>query len=284
MKIFINGHFYEKSEAKISVYDHGLLYGDGVFEGIRFYKGKIFKLQQHVKRLYKSARAILLEIPMNQEEMAVNIQDTVERNQKENGYIRVVVTRGNGSLGIDPDKCEKPNIIIIVDILTMYPDDYYENGIEIITSSTLRLSPAAFDPRIKSLNYLNNILAKLEAKKAGVLECVMLNSQGYVVECTGDNLFMVRDGELLTPSAFLGALDGITKETIIEIAGKTSIPVKEAMLTKYDLYNADEIFLSGTGAELIPVIKIDGRIISNGNPGNIYRQILRQFRETVNSL
>ena len=283
MKIFINDQYFEKSKAKISVYDHGLLYGDGVFEGLRCYNRKIFKLTQHVARLYKSARAILLKIPQSEKEMAANIQNTVEINRKKDCYIRVVVTRGNGSLGIDPDKCDKPNIIIIVDELTMYPDHLYENGIEIITSSTLRLSPAAFDPRIKSLNYLNNILAKLEAKRAGLQESVMLNNQGYVIECTTDNIFMASQGELLTPAAYLGVLDGITKETIIKIAEQIGISTKETVLTKYDLYNADEMFLSGTGAELIPVIKIDGRKISAGKPGPMYKQIQKKFRERVNS-
>lgn len=281
MKIYIDGNYYEKDNAKISVFDHGLLYGDGIFEGIRIYNGKIFKLKEHIKRLYKSAKAILLEIPMKQEELGKDVEETVRLNNKKDGYIRLVVTRGEGNLGIDPDKCKKASIIIIVSDLQMYPEEFYKNGIEVITSSTIRISPSAFDPRIKSLNYLNNILAKIEAKRAGVLECVMFNNDGYVVECTGDNIFIISNGKLLTPVAYLGALDGITKGTIIDISTSLGIPVKEALITKYDLYNADECFLTGTGAEIIPVIKIDGRIIGDGNPGKFTKQLLIEFRRVI---
>ena len=282
MKIFIDGKYYEKEDAKISVFDHGLLYGDGIFEGIRIYNGNIFKLKEHIDRLYKSAKAILLTIPMKPEELEKNVEETVRLNNKKDGYIRLVVTRGKGNLGIDPDRCEKASIIIIVSDLQMYPEEFYKNGIEIITSSTIRISPSAFDPRIKSLNYLNNILAKIEAKKAGVLECIMLNNDGYVVECTGDNIFIITDGKLLTPASFIGALDGITKGTIIEISNKLVIPVKEALITKYDLYNADECFLTGTGAEVIPVIKIDGRIIGDGKLGKFTKQLFDGFRRIIN--
>jgi branched-chain amino acid aminotransferase len=282
MKIYIDGKYYEKENAKISVFDHGLLYGDGIFEGIRIYNGKIFKLKEHIDRLFRSAKSILLQIPMNQNELEKAIIETVKLNDKKDGYIRLVVTRGEGNLGIDPDKCEKASIIIIVSDLKMYPEEFYKNGIEIITSSTLRISPSAFDPRIKSLNYLNNILAKIEAKKAGVLECVMFNNDGYVVECTGDNIFIISNGKLLTPSSFIGALDGITKGTIIEISSLLDIQVKETLITKYDLYNADECFLTGTGAEVIPVIKIDGRIIGEGKPGKYTKQLLNEFRRVIN--
>ena len=282
MKIYIDGKFYDRENAKISVFDHGLLYGDGIFEGIRIYNGNIFKLKEHIDRLYKSAKAILLTIPMKPEELEKNVEETVRLNNKKDGYIRLVVTRGKGNLGIDPDRCEKASIIIIVSDLQMYPEEFYKNGIEIITSSTIRISPSAFDPRIKSLNYLNNILAKIEAKKAGVLECIMLNNDGYVVECTGDNIFIITDGKLLTPASFIGALDGITKGTIIEISNKLVIPVKEALITKYDLYNADECFLTGTGAEVIPVIKIDGRIIGDGKLGKFTKQLFDGFRRIIN--
>lgn len=282
MKIYIDGKYYEKENAKISVFDHGLLYGDGIFEGIRIYNGKIFKLKEHIKRLFKSAKSILLDIPMNQIELEQAVIETVKLNNKSDGYIRLVVTRGEGNLGIDPDKCDKASVIIIVADLKMYPEEHYKNGIEIITSSTLRLPPSAFDPRIKSLNYLNNILAKIEAKQRGVLECVMFNNDGYVVECTGDNIFIISDGKLLTPAAYIGALDGITKETIIEISKTLNIPAREAMLTKHDLYNADECFLTGTGAEVIPVIKIDGRIIGDGKPGKLTNQLFDGFRKIIN--
>lgn len=282
MKIFIDGRYYEKEDAKISVFDHGLLYGDGIFEGIRIYNGNIFKLKEHIDRLYKSAKAILLKIPMKPEELEKNVEETVKLNNKKNGYIRLVVTRGEGNLGIDPDRCEKASIIIIVSDLQMYPEEYYKNGIEIITSSTLRIPPSAFDPRIKSLNYLNNILAKIEAKKAGVLECVMFNNDGYVVECTGDNIFIISNGKLLTPASYIGALDGITKGTIFEISNILEIPCKEALITKYDLYNSDECFLTGTGAEVIPVVKIDGRIIGEGRPGKLTKQLFDGFRRVIN--
>lgn len=281
MKIYIDGKYYEKENAKISVFDHGLLYGDGIFEGIRIYNGKIFKLKEHIKRLYKSAKGILLEMPMNEDELESEVIKAVKLNNKKDGYIRLVVTRGEGNLGIDPAKCEKASIIIIVADLKMYPEEYYKNGIEVITCSTHRVSPSAFDPRIKSLNYLNNVLAKIEAKQAGVLESIMLNNNGYVVECTGDNIFIIVDGNLLTPASYVGALDGITKDTIIKISDLLGIPTKEALLTKYDLYNADECFLTGTGAEVIPVIKIDGRMIGDGKPGKFTKQILDNFRRVV---
>ena len=281
MKIFIDGNYYDEDEAKISVFDHGLLYGDGVFEGIRLYNKKIFKLKEHIDRLYKSAKAILLNIPMTGVEMEEVVAETVKLNKKEDGYIRLVVTRGKGTLGIDPDRCEKASVIIIVSDLQMYPEELYINGIDVITASTIKVAPSAFDTRIKSLNYLNNILAKIEATRSGVLECVMLNSNGYVVECTGDNIFIVSNGELLTPPSHLGALDGITRGTIMDIAETLSIPVKEMLFTKYDMYNAEECFLTGTGAEAIPVIKIDGRIIGKGKPGEITKKIIKQFRAFV---
>ena len=275
--IYINGEFFEKEDAKISVYDHGLLYGDGVFEGIRIYRGQIFRLKDHLERLYQSARAIRLSIPLNFDEMEKAVNETVNLSKKENGYIRLVITRGKGSLGIDPMKCKKATVIIIVDDIQLYPAEYYQKGIKIITASSRRISPDSLDPRIKSLNYLNNIMAKLEAENAGCQEAVMLNREGYVSECTGDNIFIVRDKELLTPSGSKGALDGITKKQVMDLAEKTGIKTKESELTQYDLYNSDECFLTGTGAEIIPVIEIDGREIGSGYPGEITQKLIKDY-------
>lgn len=281
MKIYINGEFYSKENAKISVFDHGLLYGDGLFEGIRVYSGNIFKLKDHVKRLYASAKAILLNIPLTVEEMENAVFETVKLNQKKDVYIRLVVTRGDGDLGVDPAKCKKANIIIIVDDIALYPKQFYENGIPIVTVSTQRVPSGVFDVRIKSLNYLNNVLAKLEAKQAGVLEAVMLTNQGFVAECTGDNIFIVKNNELYTPDSFHGALEGITQKSIFEISEKLGIKSHSTTLTKYDLYNAEECFLTGTGAEIMPVTMIDGRIIGSGKAGEITKTILNEFRNFV---
>ena len=279
MKIYINGEYYGRADARVSVFDHGLLYGDGVFEGIRIYSGMIFKLKEHIERLYQSAKAILLEIPMSKEEIEKIVLKTVRINEKKNGYIRLVVTRGDGLLGIDPTTCNKPTIIIIVDDIKLYPDEYYKNGIEIITASSRRIPSDCLDPRIKSLNYLNNIMAKLEAKQAGCLEAVMLNTEGFVTECTGDNIFTVKNNELFTPAPYHGALDGITMQTVIEIAESLGIKTHQTTLTRYDLYNADECFMTGTGAEIIPVIKIDGRVVGNGKPGAITRRLIKIFQK-----
>ena len=278
MKIYIDGKYYNRAAARISVFDHGFLYGDGVFEGIRIYSGKVFKLKEHLERLYQSARAIFLEIPLNKEDMEKAVLETVKINKKKNGYIRLVVTRGEGPLGIDSTQCKKPMVIIIVDDIRLYADRYYKKGIEIITASSRRVSSDSLDPRIKSLNYLNNILAKLEARQAGCLEAVMLNAQGFVAECTGDNIFTVKDSELFTPATFHGALDGITMMTVMEIAKSLGIRTHETTLTRYDLYNADECFMSGTGAEVIPVVKIDGRVIGNGSPGKITLLLIKEFK------
>jgi len=279
MKVYINGNFLEKENAKISVFDHGLLYGDGIFEGIRIYHGTIFKLRGHLDRLYKSAKAIMLTIPLSIDEMEKAVLDTVEQNQKKNGYIRLIVTRGNGTLGIDPLKCKNATIIIIVDDIQLYPKAYYEKGIKIITSSVRRLPPDSLDPRIKSLNYLNNVMAKLEAQNAGCLEAVMLNKEGFVAECTGDNIFIVKGNLLLTPSGSKGALDGITKNTVLHCAEKIELQIKESELTPYDLYTAEECFLTGTGAEIMPVIEIDGRTIGNGHPGKITTKLSMIFKD-----
>jgi branched-chain amino acid aminotransferase len=277
MKVYISGQFYDKSEAKISVYDHGLLYGDGVFEGIRSYGGKIFRLRQHLQRLYDSAKAIRLEIPMSQEQLAQAIRQTLDLNGLKDAYIRVVVTRGAGSLGLDPRKTSDPQVIIITDHIQLYPPELYENGLEIVTVATIRNHPNAVNPRIKSLNYLNNILAKLEAIQAGCLEALMLNHKGEVAECTGDNIFVVTRGVVRTPPLDAGILEGITRNAVLELAQRAGIPTREEPLTRHDVYTADECFLTGTAAEIIPVVKCDGRVIGSGKPGPITRQLRERF-------
>lgn len=265
MKIYVNGQFHDDASAMISVFDHGLLYGDGVFEGIRVYHGRVFRLKEHLRRLYMSARAILLDIGMTEQEMEQAVQDSVSANQTENGYIRLVVTRGRGTLGIDPRGCERPTVIIIVAPIAVYPPQSYEQGISIVTASTRRMQPDMLEPRVKSLNYLNNILARIEASRAGALEAVMLNSDGYVAECTVDNIFIVSRGVLKTPPVYMGALDGITMRVVLELAEAEAIPHRVEPLTRYDLYTADECFLTGTGAEMIPVREIDGRMLCQGS-------------------
>jgi branched-chain amino acid aminotransferase len=280
-KIYINGKFFDKADARISVYDHGLLYGDGVFEGIRVYDGKVFRLPQHIERLYDSARSIYLEIPLSREQMADAIERTVQVNQKHNGYIRVVVTRGAGSLGLDPRKTTDPQVIVIVDDISMYPPELYENGLEIVTAATIRNHPNALNPRVKSLNYLNNIMAKVEGVRAGCLEALMLNDKGEVAECTGDNIFLVKHGILKTPPQDAGILEGVTRNAVLELARAADIPVQETALTRHDVYVADECFLTGTAAEVIAVIKCDGRVIGNGKPGPITRQLRERFHALV---
>ena len=282
-KIYINGKLYDKADAKISVYDHGLLYGDGVFEGIRVYEGKVFRLAEHVERLYDSARSIRLEIPMTREQMAHAVNDTVTANTKRNGYIRLLVTRGAGYLGLDPRKATNPQIIIIVDDITLYPPELYENGMEIVTVSTIRNHPNALNPRIKSLNYLNNILAQIEAVQAGCFEALMLNHKGEVAECTGDNIFIVKRGVLKTPPPDAGILEGVTRGAVLELARAAKIPVQETALTRHDVYTADECFLTGTAAEVVPVVKCDGRAIGTGRPGPITRQLRERFHQLVRS-
>ncbi len=281
MKIYINGKFHDRADARISVFDHGLLYGDGVFEGLRIYHGRVFKLGEHIERLYRSAKAISLDIPMSIEEMQDAVIETVEVNGKEDGYIRLVVTRGEGRLGVDPSSCRRATVIIIVSDIQLYPEEYYEKGIAIITASSRRMPSDTLDPRIKSLNYLNNILAKIEAEQAGCLEAVMLNREGFVAECTGDNVFIVRDSELLTPDPCHGALDGITRRFVMELAASAGIRASEAAITRYDLYTAEECFLTGTGAEIMPVIRIDGRTIGSGKPGRITRMLTERFRRVI---
>ncbi len=271
LKVYIDGTLYDKEDAKISVFDHGLLYGDGVFEGIRSYGGKVFRLEAHLDRLWNSAKAIRLTIPTGKEQLAEAIQQTLAANHITDGYIRVVVTRGSGSLGLDPNRCSHPQVIIIADQITLYADELYRNGLEIVTVSTMRNHPAALSPRVKSLNYLNNILAKIEGQQAGCVEALMLNHKGEVAECTGDNIFLVRDGALLTPSMESGILEGITRDAVIEITRAAGITVREIPLTKHDVYIADECFLTGTAAEVIPVVKVDSRTIGAGVPPPIVR-------------
>jgi branched-chain amino acid aminotransferase len=279
-RVWINGKLYDKADAKISVYDHGLLYGDGVFEGIRVYHGKVFRLKEHMGRLYDSARSIALEIPMGREELAKAVEETVKINERRDGYIRLIVTRGTGTLGLDPRKCDS-QVIIIVDGISLYPEELYENGLEIITAATIRSHPAALSPRVKSLNYLNNILAKIEAIRGGCLEALMLNHKGEVSECTGDNVFLMKHGELRTPPIDAGILEGVTRNAVIELARKAGMTVKEMVLTRHDVFTADELFLTGTAAEIIPVVKCDGRPIGAGKPGPVFKRLREMFKELV---
>ena len=283
MKIFLDGELVDESDAKVSVFDHGLLYGDGVFEGIRFYNGRVFKLEEHMDRLYDSAKVILLEIPMSKADLTQALVDTVRANGERDGYIRLVITRGVGDLGINPKLCAKPSIIIISAKIKMYTEEMYRDGLEIITCATRRTSQAAVPPAVKSLNYLNNIMAKIEAHQAGVPEALMLNEAGYIAECTADNFFMVKGGTLFTPPVSAGALRGITRGTILELAEDMGIPVKETELTRYDVFVADECFLTGTGAEMVGVVKVDSRVIAEGKPGPITQALLEKFRELTRS-
>ena len=279
LKVCIDGKLVDKENATVSVFDHGLLYGDGVFEGIRVYNGEMFRGEAHIDRLFDSAKAIALEIPVTKKELREDIYRTLRANDLTNAYVRVVVTRGEGTLGLDPTKCDEPRIIIITDDIVLYPDEYYENGLEVITVPTLRNHQNALSPKIKSLNYLNNILAKIEGLQAGVVEAIMLNQQGYVAECTGDNIFVVKDGALVTPPDHAGILEGITREVVIELAERLGIDVKFQQLTRFDLYVADECFLTGTAAEIVPVVKIDRRVIGNGEPGKLTLRLLDMFQQ-----
>jgi branched-chain amino acid aminotransferase len=281
LKVWIDGEYFNKEDAKISVFDHGLLYGDGVFEGIRVYAGKVFECKAHLKRLYDSARAIRLAIPYTSEEVEKAIYDTIKINSFEDCYIRLVVTRGAGTLGLDPNRCPRASVIIITDLIRLYPQEMYEKGMAVITASVIRNHPNALSPRIKSLNYLNNILAKIEAIDAGVPEAIMLNHEGYVAECTADNFFVVRNGMVSTPPATDGALEGVTRSVIMQLCESSFIPMRECRLERHDLYIADECFLTGTAAEVIPVTKIDGRVIGSGEPGPVTRRLLEAFHKFV---
>lgn len=280
MKVYINGKFYEKRDAKVSVFDHGLLYGDGVFEGIRSYNRLVFKLREHIDRLFESAKSIMLTVPLNKEELIKAVIATLKKNNLADAYIRLIVTRGEGDLGLDPRKCKgNATIIIIADKIALYPREFYKNGLKIVTVPTIRNLPEALNPQIKSLNYLNNILAKIEAVNAGCDEAIMLDSLGYVAECTGDNIFVVKKNHLYTPPQCMGTLRGITRDTVLEIAPKSKIPVHEHVITRHEVYISDECFLTGTAAQIIPVVKVDGRIIGNGKPGKITTLLIKKFKE-----
>lgn len=277
--IYIDGQFYPENEAKVSVFDHGLLYGDGIFEGIRFYNGRVFKLQEHIDRLYDSAKAIFMTIPIDKAEMIEATLESIRQNKLRDGYIRLLVTRGVGNLGLSPDRCKRPSIIIMAATIALYPEEQYQSGLKVVTCSIRRVSPAALSPAIKSLNYLNNILAKIEANQANAGEGLMLNEQGYVAECTGDNVFAIRDGVIYTPPVSAGALRGITRQVVFDIAAEWGTRIVEANLTTYDLYTAHECFLTGTAAEIIAMVSLDGRLIADGKPGAITQKLTARFRE-----
>jgi branched-chain amino acid aminotransferase len=277
MKVYINGKYRAEADATISVFDHGLLYGDGIFEGIRAYNGRVFRLKEHIDRLFYSAKAILLQIPMTHADLMKAVVDTCRQNDVRDGYIRLVVTRGVGTLGLNPNRCKDPSVIIIAGKIQLYPAELYDNGMDIITVPTVRNLHSALNPAIKSLNYLNNILAKIEANNSGCEEAVMLNAEGFVAECTGDNLFIVKENQLLTPPLTAGALYGITRRVVLDLATELGLRTAETNLTRYDLFNADECFLTGTGAELVPVVRIDARVIGNGKPGPITGRLVNQY-------
>jgi branched-chain amino acid aminotransferase len=277
MKVYVDGKYYDEADAKISVFDHGLLYGDGIFEGIRAYYGRIFKLKEHLDRLFYSAKAILLTIPVTPEELKAAVVETCRRNEVQDGYIRLVVTRGIGTLGLNPNRCKNPSVIVIAGKIQLYPPELYLKGMEIITVPTVRNLHSALNPAIKSLNYLNNILAKIEANNAGCEEAILLNAEGFVAECTGDNLFIVKEGHVQTPPLSAGALYGITRRVVLELAAESGLKTSETNLTRYDLYNADECFLTGTGAEIVPVVKLDGRVIGTGKLGSVTADLVAKY-------
>ncbi len=281
MKIYLDGKFVDSADAKVSVFDHGLLYGDGVFEGIRVYGGNVFRLEEHLERLEYSARALMLKLPLTRAEIRDATCETCRINGLKDGYIRLVVTRGVGDLGLAPWLCPKPSIFIIASTISLYPKEHYENGLSIVTVPTRRVNPAAMPPTVKSLNYLNNILGKIEARQFGALEAIMLNDQGYVAECTADNIFIVHKGQILTPAASQGALKGVTRSTIFDIARDLGVSIRETDLTRYDIWIADECFLTGTGAEVVPTVKLDGREIGDGRPGPVTKRVLEAFRKRV---
>ena len=277
MKIYIDGKYYDERNARVSVFDHGLLYGDGIFEGIRAYNSRVFKLKEHIDRLFCSAKSILLNLPIAHADIMAAIVETCRRNKLRDGYIRLVVTRGPGTLGLNPNRCKNPSVIIIAGKIQLYPPKLYQQGMEIVTVPTTRNLHSALNPAIKSLNYLNNILAKIEANNAGCEEAIMLNAEGFVAECTGDNIFIVKEGQLLTPPLTAGALYGITRRVVMELGAQAGLKVSESDLTRYDLFNADECFLTGTAAELMPVVKIDGRVIGAGTPGPVTGNLMTQY-------
>lgn len=279
--IYLNGQYVTKENAKISIFDHGFLYGDGIFEGIRIYNGNIFKCKEHLQRLYDSAKSIMLEIPLTMNEMERTLVEVIRKNDLKSGYIRLIVSRGDGNLGLDPRRCPKPNVVIIVEQLSIYPEEAYVNGLKTVSVSTRRNIPDALNPKIKSLNYLNNILVKIQANLAGVGEAIMLNSQGYVAEGSADNIFIIKNGILFTPPAYCGALEGITRAAIIEICERIGYKLKEQPFTLHDVYVADEVFFTGTAAEVIAVCEVDGRMIGEGKAGPITTNLLKEFRSVV---
>jgi branched-chain amino acid aminotransferase len=283
MKIYIDGQFYDKENAKISVFDHGLLYGDGVFEGIRFYNGRVFRLEEHIDRLFDSARAIALNIGMDKSAVIEATLETIRQNKLQDGYIRLVVTRGVGDLGLNPMLCPKASIFVIASKITLYSADKYENGLDVVTCATRRIPHGALSPMVKSLNYLNNVMAKIEAQNAGAGEGLMLNEQGFVSECTGDNIFIIKNGVITTPPISAGALAGVTRSVVFDLAAEFGIPIHEPMMTRYDIFTADECFLTGTAAEIIPAVKLDTRLIGDGKPGPITRRLITRFRELTAS-
>ena len=280
-KIYIDGKFYSEADAKISVFDHGLLYGDGIFEGIRFYNGRVFRLEEHLHRLWDSARSICLEIPMTMREMTEAVLETIRQNHLRDGYIRLLVTRGIGNLGLNPTQCESPSVIIIAATIALYHEDFYRKGLTIVTCATRRSNPASLNPAVKSLNYLNNVMARVEANLAGADEALMLNDAGNVAECTADNVFIAKHGQIFTPPVAAGALRGITRAVVFEIAAELGVKVRETDITRHDVFVADECFLTGTAAEIVPVVKADGRSIGNGKPGPITARIIARFRQVT---
>jgi branched-chain amino acid aminotransferase len=280
-KIYIDGKFYSEANAKISVFDHGLLYGDGIFEGIRFYNGRVFRLEEHLLRLWDSARSICLEIPMTMPDMTEAVLETIRQNHLRDGYIRLLVTRGIGNLGLNPTQCKSPSVIIIAATIALYHEEFYRKGLTIVTCATRRSSPAALNPAVKSLNYLNNVMARIEANLAGADEALMLNDAGNVAECTADNVFIVKHGQIFTPPVAAGALRGITRSVVFGIAAELGVKVRETDITRHDVFVADECFLTGTAAEIVPVVKADGRSIGNGKPGPITARIIARFRQVT---
>jgi len=283
MKIYIDGEFYEKENAKISVFDHGLLYGDGVFEGIRFYNGRVFRLEEHIDRLYDSAHAICLKVGLDKEVLTEALLETIRLNELRDGYVRLVVTRGCGDLGLNPALCPRATVFIIASKITLYSEEKYEKGLEVVTCATRRIPHGALSPMVKSLNYLNNVMAKIEAQQAGAGEGLMLNEQGFVSECTGDNIFTVKKGVIYTPPISSGALSGVTRNVVFEMAAELGITILEPNMTRYDIFTADECFLTGTAAEIIPAVKLDTRLIGSGTPGPLTRKLIARFRELTAS-